>query len=253
MSRFFIEKDNIYQDEIIITGEDYNHIKNVLRYRVGDTLTLCDGEGSDFNVSISAFDTNRVITTVLDRQKNKTEPFIDITLFQGIAKGEKMDFIIQKSVELGIRNIVPVITERTVVKLRKKTDAEKKQERWQKIALEAAKQCNRGVIPRVYMPQNLNEAFEIVNKFSFSLIPYEKERNSTLRAVLSDFKSKILKENKTEIAIFIGPEGGFSSKEIEDGIRAGVAPVTLGPRILRTETASLAVISIVMYELGAME
>jgi len=80
MSRFFIEKDNIYQDEIIITGEDYNHIKNVLRYRVGDTLTLCDGEGSDFNVSISAFDTNRVITTVLDRQKNKTEPFIDITL-----------------------------------------------------------------------------------------------------------------------------------------------------------------------------
>ncbi|NMB97622.1 MAG: 16S rRNA (uracil(1498)-N(3))-methyltransferase [Clostridiaceae bacterium] len=253
MSRFFVERGNIYPDKIIITGEDYNHIRNVLRYKVGDNLILCDGENYDFSVTIDTFNANSIITTILHKQKNRTEPFLDITLFQGIAKGEKMDFIVQKSVELGVKNIVPVVTERTVVRLEKNRDEIKKKERWQKIALEAAKQCNRGIIPQIGLPQKFNKATESMNKFDLSLIPYERERDSSLRSVLYDFKKKNPDDKKAEIAIFIGPEGGFSEQEIQAAMKAGAIPVTLGPRILRTEAASLAMLSIVMYELGAME
>jgi len=249
MSRFFITKDNIFQDKIIITGEDYNHIKNVLRSRVGDHLVLCDGESKDFHVTIDAFDTNKIITTILNKQENRTESFVNITLFQGIAKGDKMDFIIQKGVELGVKCIVPVITERTVVRFEKGKDEIKKKERWQKIAFEAAKQCNRGIIPLIGAPLYLDKALDIMYKFNLSLIPYEKEKCFTLKSVLSDLKNKGSDKDIIEIAVFIGPEGGFSEKEIEAGIKAGVVPVTLGPRILRTETASLATITIIMYEL----
>ncbi|HHV97935.1 MAG TPA: 16S rRNA (uracil(1498)-N(3))-methyltransferase [Clostridiaceae bacterium] len=257
MSRFFVEKNNIYGDntgdKIIITGDDYNHIKTVLRCKVGETLILCDGEKNDFTVRIDAFEANRIITTILHKQENNTEPLASVTLFQSIAKGEKMDFIIQKCVELGVKSIVPVVTERTVVRLGDGKDKIKKRERWQRIALEAAKQCNRGIIPQVELPLMFSEVIEKANKFHLSMIPYEREKDFTLRYVLADFKKKMLGYKKAEIAIFIGPEGGFSEKEVEAGTKAGLIPITLGPRVLRTETAALAVLSIIMYELEAME
>lgn len=251
MSRFFINNSDICSNNIIITGENFKHIKSVLRHKTGEQLILCNGEGLDFKVSIVEINDNEIITHIIDSYKNETEPFVNLTLFQGIAKGDKMDFIIQKSIELGVKNIVPLKTDRTVVKFGNNKDEIKKRDRWQKIALEAAKQCNRGIIPQIGKPINFNEALDKMNKFDLSLIPYEKERSSTLRFVLSDFKKRDFQTSN--VAIFIGPEGGFSEKEIETSINANIIPVTLGSRILRTETASIVTISIIMYDLGAMD
>ncbi|HOJ11214.1 MAG TPA: 16S rRNA (uracil(1498)-N(3))-methyltransferase [Clostridiales bacterium] len=253
MSRFFITDDNIYSDSIIISGEDFNHIKNVLRYKTGDSLILCDGNGRDYYVYIEFIGDKEIKTKIIDVSENQTEASVNVTLFQGMAKGEKMDFIIQKSVELGVSRIVPVITERTVVKLENSRDKEKKRIRWQRIALEAAKQCNRGVIPEVGLLVDFTVASDLMHKFNLALIPYEKEEKLALKTVLLEFKNKysnLDKDKYPEIALFIGPEGGFSDKEIIRSHEKGIIPVTLGPRILRTETAALTVQSIIMYELG---
>ncbi len=243
MPRFFVRKNDVSCDSINISGEDYNHIKKVLRLGNGDRIIACDGEGTDHLVEIVKIEDAMVKTRIIESVKNCTEPPIQITLFQGLPKSDKMDFIIQKAVELGINEIIPVITERTVVKTDRKS-GDKKCERWNKISMEAAKQCNRGIIPKVGFPLGFREALDAAKGSSLSLIPYEKEAGTKLKQVLANSSSV------GKVSVFIGPEGGFTEKEIEAAVSCGVQPVTLGPRILRTETAGIAVLSILMYELG---
>ncbi|NSW91315.1 MAG: 16S rRNA (uracil(1498)-N(3))-methyltransferase [Firmicutes bacterium] len=195
MSRFFItDKNNIFSDSIIITGEDVNHIKNVLRCHVGDPLVLCDGNGTDFQVRIDSFRQGQITTKIVSISKNRTEPPFDIVLFQGIPKGDKMDYIVQKGVELGVKRIIPIMTERTVLKFNSEEDKKKKKTRWQKISLEAAKQCNRGVVPEIEVPIHFKESLEYLNNFDFTLIPYEKEKDRT-----PEMKHEFKRKRKQEL------------------------------------------------------
>ncbi|MCX7710420.1 MAG: 16S rRNA (uracil(1498)-N(3))-methyltransferase [Clostridia bacterium] len=243
MPRFFVDKSNVRGDTIFITGEDVGHIKKVLRLRPGENIIICDGNGTDYLSEIQSIEQDKVIAGINAVEKNLSEPPIDIVLFQGLPKSDKMDFIIQKSVELGVNSIVPVSTERTVVKIDTKKDADHKVVRWQRIALEAAKQCNRGIVPKIEAPVTFEQALNAIKNFDISLIPYEKENQNKLNNTLQ-------KQNLKRIAVFIGPEGGFSEKEIQRSKESGTIPVTLGPRILRTETAGIMVLSILMYALG---
>jgi 16S rRNA (uracil1498-N3)-methyltransferase len=245
MSRFFISSIDSGSGLISIIGEDVNHIKNVLRMNRGETLSVSDGKGMDYLVEILKLDQDCITTGIIDSWASKTEPPVDITLFQGIPKSDKMDFIVQKSVELGIRKIVPVINHRTIVKFDNVKDRIRKVERWQKIALEAAKQCNRGILPEIVHVQEYAEALQYSKESELNIIPYEKETSQGLKSIISCMNPK-------KIGIFIGPEGGFTEDEAERAVVSGIKPVSLGPRILRTETAGIAVISIIMYEHGDM-
>ncbi|MGI6777456.1 MAG: 16S rRNA (uracil(1498)-N(3))-methyltransferase [Acetivibrionales bacterium] len=243
MPRFFVSNQNIFADNIMITGEDVNHIKNVLRLKTGEEIILCDGNGKEYIAAIEGYETDKIRTVIREMKLSSTEPPVKITLFQGIPKSDKMDFIIQKSVELGVSRVVPVVTERTVIRLHSGKDTEKKVNRWRRICLEAAKQCNRGIIPDIEFPISFEQALEFSKESDLKIIPYEKQKECCL--------SDIIKNGSAgTVSLFIGPEGGFSEDEIEKAGLYNVKPVTLGPRILRTETASIAVMSILMYEIG---
>jgi len=244
MSKFFINAENIHDNSIIITGDDVDHIRKVLRLGSGDRIVLSDGMGNDYMVKIERYESGLVYTSIVSVEKSNTEPPIEITLFQGIPKSDKMDFIVQKSVELGVKRIVPVMTARTVVRFAGDKDMDSKVKRWQRISLEAAKQCNRGIVPKIDMPLSIEEALEVSADADFAVIPYEKEARNHIKSLIGSELKKA--------AVFIGPEGGFTEEEVEKALLRNVKPVTLGPRILRTETAGIVVLSILMYELGDM-
>ena len=243
MPKFFVDKKQISDENIIITGDDAKHIKTVLRSKVGDKLTLCDGDSNDFLCEIQDFQGNDINTLILEKIESVAEPRVKITLFQGMPKADKMELIIQKCVELGIDRIVPVMTEHTIVKLDKKDKEAKKIERWQKISESAAKQSGRGKIPLIENVIDFKNAILEANKLDGAIIPYEKEEKNGIKSFVNSFNGK-------SIGVFIGPEGGFAESEIKFALEQGVFPVTLGKRILRTETAGLATVSILLYELG---
>ncbi|MBS3995554.1 MAG: 16S rRNA (uracil(1498)-N(3))-methyltransferase [Alkaliphilus sp.] len=247
MHRFFVDKQNIQEenDVIIITdSDDVKHIAKVLRLKEKDEIEICDGNNNEYIGEICYLDKSGIKLKILTKYKTLTESNVEVTLFQGIPKASKMDYIIQKCTEMGIHAIVPVITERTIVQIKDKKTEEKKVERWQKVAEEAAKQSKRGVIPRILEPLSFNELLNSISDYDLMLVPYEKELKSSMRQA---FKHKKLIKR---IGIIVGPEGGFEENEIEAAKDCGAIPVTLGPRILRTETAGLISLSIVMYELG---
>lgn len=244
MPRFFIDDENISEKEIKIIGEDVKHIKNVLRLSIGSILTLCDQKGNDYETKIKNIDKDCIHTEAIDKKKSLGEPAIEVVLFQSIPKSDKMDFIVQKSVELGVSKIIPVITERTIVKFTDSASIQKKVQRWQKISAEASKQSERGKVPVVSVPLKFEDAVKCVKDYDLFVIPYEKERQCGIRKVI-DNKCGIKR-----IGIMIGPEGGYSEEEILKAITLGAEVVTLGPRILRTETAGMFVVSIIMYQLG---
>lgn len=244
MSRFFVNGKNILSDSIIITGEDVIHIKKVLRLKGGDNIIVSDGIGTDYHVEIQKIGSDMIDTKIINSYKNISEPPVNITLFQGLPKSDKMNYIIQKSVELGVKRIVPVITERTVVKISKNKDYKKRHQRWNRISMEAAKQCNRGIVPQVKYPIPFKDAIKIPANGGLKILPYEKEKSQGIKSILKD------KPNNKDIFIYIGPEGGFSDREIELAFESEIKTISLGPRILRTETAGIVVLSILMYELG---
>lgn len=244
MSRFFIGREAFGEDSVIISGEDVNHIRKVLRLQPGEVITVCDGEGKEYSARIELLEANYVKAGIVGMRECDTEPPVEITLFQGVPKSDKMDYVIQKSIELGVNAIVPVLTDRTVVKISTKKDCDAKTARWQRISLEAAKQCNRGIIPVVSEPVPFKKALESSKNYGQAFIPYEKEKSSRLKDIVK-FDS-----GTKRIAVFIGPEGGFTEEEVAMAKECNIKPVTLGPRILRTETAGIAVLSILMYELG---
>lgn len=245
MHRFFVDKKNINNDQVIINGDDVKHIKNVLRLTIDDEITVCDGENWDYLLKIENIENNEVIGTVINKEKSKGEPPVEVVLYQGLPKSSKMDLIIQKATELGIKKIVPVITERTVVKIQNQKKENNKLERWNRIAIEAAKQCRRGELPLV---DNIIGFKQMINevKEDFVIVPYENERKIGTKEVLQDYKN----HGRKRISIMIGPEGGFEEEEISRLIDIGAKSISLGPRILRTETAGFTALAIVMYELG---
>ena len=243
MSRYFINSNQILNNSISIVGDDYLHLRKVLRAVKGDTITVCC-DGYDYTAVISEIGNNYILADIADKVENKTEPELKVTLFQGLPKADKMELIIQKCIELGVSEIVPVITERSIVRINTVKDADTKISRWQKIALEAAKQCNRGVIPEVARPVKFSEAVQMAAQKDLSIIPYEKESSTGFRGIASKC------QNVKSAAIYIGPEGGFTEQEIELAESRGIRKTTLGPRILRTETAGMVALSLMMYELG---
>ena len=235
MPKFFTKTNYIYDNELRIVGEDVSHISKVLRMSVGDKIIVCDGEGNDYDAVITSISKIEVVADIIGKYVCDAEPSVNVTLYQALPKQGKMEYIIQKNTELGVNKIVPVYTKRCVVKPSDKT------ERWNKVAESAAKQCGRGIIPQVMPTISFDEAIKQMQEYDLALMPYECEEENKLKNVLgsSDYKN---------ISIFIGPEGGFDLKEVETAVCAGVKTVTLGKRILRTETAASAVLPIIMYE-----
>lgn len=241
MPKFFTARENIKDTTLIIDSEDANHLKRVLRINVGDVITVCDGAGIDYTVKVSEIGKNEIECDIIDRKKSDTEPNINITLYQGLPKAAKMDYIIQKNTELGISKIVPAKLARCVVKLENKAAEDKKCERWQKIAIASAKQSGRGIVPVIDNPMTVDEIIEDVKDYDLVFVPYECEDQSRLKTIVESVP------DAKDIAFIIGPEGGFDISEIEKFKEAGIKTVTLGKRILRTETAAESVVSMLMY------
>lgn len=244
MPKFFTARENISENRIIIDSEDAKHIKKVLRLSEGDAVTVCDGRGIDYEAEIEKIEQNRIICTILSSSMCDTEPEVKVTLYQGLPKASKMDYIIQKTTELGISRIVPAKLSRCVVKLENSSAETKKVERWQKIAYEAAKQSGRGVVPEVSMPMTIDQIIEEIKDSDLCFVPYECEQVTRLKDVLS------VSAMINKVSFIIGPEGGFDITEIEKLRAAGIKTITLGRRILRTETAGEAVLAMLMYGMG---
>lgn len=244
---FYVENSQITEQEIQITGSDVNHIRNVLRMKQGDHLTICDGEGTDYECEIESLTPEKVIARIVEMGPNETELPARIYLFQGLPKKDKMELIIQKAVELGVYEIIPVAMKRCVVRLEDPKKEQKKLGRWQTIAHSAAKQCGRGILPKVKEVMTLEQAASYASGLSKCLVPYELAEGMAQ-------SQKAVKEaaKAPSVGIFIGPEGGFDQAEIETLRKNNAEPVTLGRRILRTETAGLTALSILMFEMEGM-
>lgn len=244
MYHFFVGPDQIQGKQVYITGKDVNHIKNVLRMRIGEEVSVGNGiDGKEYRCAIDSFEEESVVCKLLFVKEDGVELPVKVTLFQGLPKADKMELIIQKAVELGVYEIVPVATKRCVVKLDAKKEASKIA-RWQAIAEAAAKQSKRAVVPRIRPVMTMNEAIQAVKQMEHRIIPYElAEGMSKTKEIFQSFIPG------NSVAVFIGPEGGFEEKEIEAAAAAGVEPVSLGKRILRTETAGFTVLAWIMYEL----
>ena len=244
MHRFFVEEPSMGEDSITITGGDVNHIKNVLRMSVGDKICVINGQNNkEYYCEITAVGNDAVDTRICEIRESDQELGNEVVLFQGLPKSDKMELIIQKAVELGVHTIVPVSTDRTVVKLDAKKEANKRK-RWMSISESAAKQSGRLRIPEVTPVVSYREALEMAKKMDVRLIPYElAEGMEKTRELMSSIQPG------QSVAVFIGPEGGFESSEIEKAMEIGAWPITLGKRILRTETAGLVTLAMLVYNL----
>ncbi|NQU16421.1 MAG: 16S rRNA (uracil(1498)-N(3))-methyltransferase [Candidatus Saganbacteria bacterium] len=242
MQRFFVPASNIKNNLAEIRDSDAYQIQKVLRSKIGDQIIICDGI-SKSHLAIIKEITKDKITVVLEKEiEENTEPKVKITLAQCLPKGSKIDFVIQKSVELGVFDIIPVISERSIPKISDK--AEKKQARWQKIAKEAAEQSGRQIIPKIHLPIFFDDLLS-KQTYDLKLIPWELEKENRLRDVLKSVETC----HGMSLLATIGPEGGFSQQEINKAKASGFMSISLGKRILRTETAGIAVLSNIFYEL----
>ena len=245
MQRFFVEPHQIDAGahQIHILGSDVNHISNVLRMKQGEELWISDGGKKEYRCTIEEFSPDEVLLHIIYAQQPDYELQSRIYLFQGLPKADKMELIIQKAVELGAYEVIPVETKRCVVKLDGKKAA-KKVERWKQIAESAAKQSKRMLIPNVHEVLTFKEALKYAEFMDVRLIPYELAKGmQETKEILAGIQPG------QSIGIFIGPEGGFEEKEVETAISEGAKPITLGKRILRTETAGLAILSVLMFQL----
>ncbi|HWR23057.1 MAG TPA: 16S rRNA (uracil(1498)-N(3))-methyltransferase [Feifaniaceae bacterium] len=238
MERFFVDPGAIRGSFAAITGEDVAHIARVLRLKAGDEIRISDGQGVEYRARLTELGKQSVHAELFEKYAVRTEPAHAVTLYQGLPKAGKMEVIIQKCVELGVTAIVPMVTERCVVK--PDLDFEKKRVRYQRVAYEAAKQSGRGIVPEVKPLATLSE-FPYA-RHGLTLHAYEGEHARTLKEALRGNTAK-------DIAMLIGPEGGFTKEEVERSVACGAQAVTLGSRILRTETAGMAMLAMTLYEL----
>lgn len=244
MYQFFVEPSQIQDKKVIITGSDVNHIKNVLRLKPGEEIAVRNGvDGREYRCGIEEFAQDQAICSLRFVKEEGVELPSKVYLFQGLPKADKMELIVQKAVELGVYEVIPLAVKRCVVKLDEKK-ARAKANRWQGIAEAAAKQSKRGVVPVVKEPMTMKEAAVYARGMDVKLIPYElAEDMAHTKKVIESIRPG------ESVAVFIGPEGGFEEGEVAEAIAAGIEPITLGKRILRTETAGLAVLSWLMYHL----
>lgn len=242
MYQFFVEPSQIMGKRIVIQGSDVNHIKNVLRMRVGEEIAVSNGvDGREYRCGIEEFTADEVICSLRFIKEDGVELPSKIYLFQGLPKADKMELIVQKAVELGAYEIIPVAAKRCVVKLDEKKAAGKRS-RWQGIAEAAAKQSKRGIIPQIREVINMKQAIAFAQQMDVRLIPYElAEDMGHTRELIGAVRPG------QSVAIFIGPEGGFEETEIQEALQAGIEPITLGRRILRTETAGMTVLAWLGY------
>lgn len=244
MYQFFVEPSQIQGTRVVITGSDVNHIKNVLRMQPGEEIAVSNGEdGKEYRCGIEELYEDEIVCTLRFVKEDGVELPSKIYLFQGLPKADKMELIVQKAVELGIYEIIPVSTKRAVVKLDEKK-AKTKIARWQTISEAAAKQSKRRIVPQIRTVMSFKEAVAYAKDMQIKLIPYElADGMEKTREIIGSLKPG---EN---IAIFIGPEGGFEENEIQTALDNGIEPITLGKRILRTETAGFTILSWIMYQL----
>ena len=243
MQHFFADRSWVQGDKIRLEGSDVNHMKNVLRMKEGEEVQVSDGTGNAYLCQIEGYEGNQAVLKIREKTEKDTELPSKIWLFQGLPKQEKMELIVQKAVELGVYQVIPVAMKRSVVKLDAKKE-ETKIRRWNTIAESAAKQSKRMLIPEVKKAMSWKEAIAFAKELDVLLIPYElakgmKETREILAAI----------EPGQSVGIFIGPEGGFEEEEVQAAMEAGAKPVTLGKRILRTETAGMTMLSILMFTL----
>lgn len=243
MQHFFVIPEQVGETEIYVTGQDVNHMKNVLRMKIGEQVEISDGNNKKYLCEVSVYEEEQAVLRILEIREADTELKSRLYLFQGLPKNDKMELIVQKAVELGAYEVIPVSMKRCVVKLDAKKAA-KKVERWNSISESAAKQAGRSIIPKVSDVVSYREALERAEQLDVVLVPYELEEG------MAETK-KLLHQIQPgqSVGIFIGPEGGFEREEVEQAIEAGAHPVTLGRRILRTETAGFTMLSILMFEL----
>ena len=260
MSRFFVSPDQVGANMITIEDRnDLHHMKKVLRLGPGDEVDISDGSAWEYRARIEYLEADMAQLQILDKQSFATEPATRVTLYQGIPKQGKMETIIQKCVELGVHRVVPVFMDRTVVV--DKGNFQKKIDRWQKVSAEAVKQCRRGIIPEVSGAMRMKEVLdELSGSYDLILIPYENEDGTTIKDVLRSLPAKsgdaaapetatLKPDAPGTIAVLIGPEGGFSEEEVAMVTGAGGRSVSLGRTTLRTETAGMAALAMIMYEL----
>ena len=246
MPKFFVTNKEINENHIKISGDDTNHIKNVLRKKVGEILNICNTDTlEDYLCKIIKLEDKYIELEITEKIENNVEPNTKVTILQGLPKADKMELIIQKSVELGAYSITPVEMKRCVVKLNEK-DKEKKISRWQKISEVASKQSGRNIIPKINQVITIQNICQDITNYDIVIVAYEEEKANTLKTELERLKK--LKKKNLNIAILIGPEGGIEKSEIEHLKKHGAKIVTLGNRILRTETVALNILSIIMYE-----
>ena len=245
MQKFFVEENQIENNKIYIEGTDVNHISNVLRLDKKEKIQICNKNTlENYIAEIEEIQKEKIITNIVEKLQTIVESNVEIHLYQGLPKADKMELIIQKTTELGIYKIIPVDMIRCVVKLDEK-DIKKKIERWQKIAEGAAKQSKRDIIPKIENKVKLKDLTDKIKEYDIFIVAYEEEKAKTLKQVLKKLENK----NNYKIGILIGPEGGIDSKEIEILKENGAVIATLGKRILRTETAPIAMVSNILYEL----
>lgn len=245
MRRFFVSRDAFSEETAVITGSDAHHIRNVLRLKCGDRIRVFDGSGLEYVATISSM-TDTCVELRLGEKINSAEesPF-RLSIGQALLKAQKMDFIVQKMTELGVFALYPFTCERSIPTGDIKKLSHKKN-RWEKIAIEAAKQCNRHILPVIHDVQHLTSILADCQKNDLKIMLWEKVSDNNLKGVLTQAPAP------EKVCVLIGPEGGFSSREAEEAVRAGFIPVGLGRRVLRAETATLAIISIIQYELGCI-
>jgi len=243
MHKFFVPKERIFDNRVAIQGEDVKHILKVLRLQEGAVISINNCEGHEYIGEIISTDKKEVLVNIREEVSLNNESPIDLYLFQGLPKSSKMDLITQKATELGVKSITPVITERVVVK--KEIGEFKKLDRWQRIALEACKQSKRSLIPTINSPIEFEELLELLKNMDLIVVPYENQEEKGIKNVIQNLHREVKK-----VGIVIGPEGGLERKEIEKLKKLDAHIVTLGPRILRTETAGFICTSLIMYEIG---
>lgn len=247
MHKFFISPDSLNAVEGTITGDDVKHIYKVLRLDEGERVIINNCSGEEYIGEISSVTKTEVKVSILEKLEKNNESNIQVYLFQGLPKAQKMDLIVQKGTELGITSFIPIITERVDVKLKGEF---KKIDRLSRIALEAAKQSKRSIIPTVSQPISFEDAINNIKDMDLFIVPYENAEGFGVKSLMKKLEEKNIVNNIKKIGIMIGPEGGFETKEIEKLKGEGAYIVTLGSRILRTETAGFIATSLIQYELG---
>ncbi|TBL70408.1 16S rRNA (uracil(1498)-N(3))-methyltransferase [Paenibacillus thalictri] len=251
MQRYFIEAGQFHEDHVVITGDDAHHLLRVMRAKEGDRVIVSDGEQREALVEISGLEKDQATCRIVELLPMDREPAVEVWIAQSLPKGDKMETVIQKGTEVGAARFLPFTSERTIVQLDAKKE-EKRTVRWQKIAKEAAEQAHRSRVPVVAQACGWNELLQAAKQMDAAWICYEKESGSQLKPALRKLYSRPDGSGSLKIMLIIGPEGGFTEQEVARAETAGCLPVSLGKRILRTETAAIVGLTCILYEAGEM-